>query len=539
MHVARYWYQQCLSHSTCRKWRQDSRGLPTRLVRIWKPGNDSPDFISAQLCETKNLPLDTVYVTLSHLWGDNQIFQLRKGNNQDLRRSIPFDQLPRVYQDAMNISTELGINYIWIDSLCIIQDSKEDWVYEARRMGDVYQYAACNISAAGYQKSTSLERLVGEIGRSGDPLLFADCVLDFQNTRETHLFKGLYVRAEEAALRVAVDGSVLNSRAWIAQERALSPGIIHFTPELMWWECNHCFANEGFPTTTTSHETAEQFFEPCKIRSLTVQSDPEDIYAFWRDFIAHYAGAELTYERDRFPAAVGIARTLSELVNDNFVAGFWEGDIIRSLIMERGVFKDIPTTWRAPSWSWASLRAGYFSRDDMDSSKAQTLSGVKVSVLSDLPGFKTDLDSTSPETSDVRGLEIIAPLRTQSFIDAVYRPEASEWFDRPHMEHDIDRFRYSEVDIPEDQAWRLHDPTHVVVLAKGNDVFKLPLAFAVLLQQVPGVENYNTFRKLGVAYFRFRTEERLEEYFGLQKENEEYIPSPVLGECGLQEIILI
>lgn len=538
MHVARYWYQQCLSHSTCRNWRQDSRRLPTRLVRIWKPGNHSPDFISAQLCETTNLPLDIIYVTLSHLWGGNQIFQLRKGNNKELRQSIPFHQLPRVYQDAMNISIEIGTQHIWIDSLCIIQDSKEDWVYEARRMGDVYQYAACNIAAAGYQESTSLGPLILKKGRTEGPPLFADCVLDFPNMGGNHLFKNLYIRAEEAALRMTVDGSVLNSRAWVAQERALSPGIIHFTPEMMSWECNNCVANEGFPTATIYRED-ERIFRPCKIRSLSVQSDPEDIYAFWRSFIARYARAKLTYERDRFPAAVGIARTLSELIEDNFVAGFWEGDIIKSLIMARhGRIEDVPTTWRAPSWSWASLRAEYHPL--RVSSTVQPLSGVKVSVLSDLPGFKTDLDSTSPETSDVRGLEIIAPLRTLSLIDEFYASESSEWFDCAIIEHEIlDRYDYSAVDVPEDQAWRLHNPTHVVVLAKGYDYDKSHFAFAVLLQQVPGVENYNTFRKLGVADFCFRTEERLEEYLGLQKENEEYIPSPVLGECGLQEIILI
>ncbi|KAH8763183.1 heterokaryon incompatibility protein-domain-containing protein, partial [Diaporthe sp. PMI_573] len=334
--MARHWYHQCLSHSTCRNWREDSRGLPTRLVRVWRPDNESPDFISAELCETSHLPLSTAYATLSHRWGDNQIFQLRQSSIEKLRQSIPFNELPRVFQDAMYTTIELGINYIWVDSLCIIQDLKEDWNHEAKRMGDVYQYAACNIAATGYQHSS--------IG------LFAE-----RNALTTTSFEGLYIRGSRGAFYSAVGLSILNSRAWVAQERALSPGIVYFTPQMMWWECNHLVANEVFPTGSI-YGTNEEWLKTCSIRSLTVESEPEDIYAFWRKFISLYAGYKLTYEKDRFPAAAGIARTLDELTNDNFVAGFWEGDLIRSLILTpRGRIEDVPTKQRASSWSWASL----------------------------------------------------------------------------------------------------------------------------------------------------------------------------------------
>lgn len=486
------------------------------------------------------MPLSTNFVTLSHVWGNNQIFQLRQGNTEDMRRSISFHQLPRVFQDAMYISTELGIKYIWIDSLCIVQDSKEDWVYEARRMGSVYQHAACNIAIPGSRSSSKLGSfLKGMAGLQLNPPLFADCVLDFRNIGETPPFKGLYVRAEETALLPSIDASELNHRAWVAQERALSPGIIHFTPETMWWECNHVLANEAFPTVTI-HDEYEQIFRPGTIRTLTVKSDLQDIYAFWRRFIGHYARTALTYEGDRFPAAIGIARTLSEVINDNFVAGFWEGDLIRSLIMRRrGGIIDIPNTCRAPSWSWASLRTSHSSPTTV--SHAQPLSGISITVLSYLPGFKTDLDSASLETSDVRGLKIVAPLRRLPVDFEVGFRDTSKWGSDMYIEHDIlDRDMYSESDVPEGQAWRLRDPTHLVVLAtyKEKDTVR-PLAFALLVQQLPEAEGHNTFRKQGLVGFRFLTEDKLEEYFGLQKENEKYIMSPVFGECGFQELVLI
>lgn len=193
MDVARFWYDQCLSHSSCRNWRQDSRRLPTRLIRIWEPDSDSPDLMSAQLCETRHLHLSTSYITLSHSWGNDDIFQLRQSNIGKLRQSLPLHKLPQVFQDAMYISLQLGIDYIWIDCLCIIQDSEEDWTCEAKRMGDVYQYARCNIAAAGYQDSDGSLGLFAERKAVSQlhAVLSVDCFLnDEENSmsfRGSHL----------------------------------------------------------------------------------------------------------------------------------------------------------------------------------------------------------------------------------------------------------------------------------------------------------------------------------------------------------------
>lgn len=318
----------------------------------------------------------------------------------------------------------------------------------------------------------------------------------------------------------------------------------------MWWECNHLVANEVFPTGSI-YGTNEEWLKTCSIRSLTVESEPEDIYAFWRKFISLYAGYKLTYEKDRFPAAAGIARTLDELTNDNFVAGFWEGDLIRSLILTpRGRIEDVPTKQRASSWSWASLRACCIT--EHIGSEAQAVSGVSLSVLSDLAGFKSDLDSNSLEVSDVRGLKITAPLRKLPVdLKVGCGTELWRWDLAVPIEDAILESNDSLAsEIPENEAWRLCGPTHVLILAKeyghpyGNDESKeardtSPLAWALLIQQVPEVEDGSTFRKLGNAAFHFRTEESLKEYFGLREDDEEYVPGPVFVERGFQEIVLI
>ncbi|KAF9871987.1 hypothetical protein CkaCkLH20_10619 [Colletotrichum karsti] len=124
----------------------------------------------------------------------------------------------------------------------------------------------------------------------------------------------------------------LNSRAWVAQERALSPAVIHFTPEKIWWECNEFVVNEAFTGGRFSW-IRQQCHKPGVIRHLQ-QKTREEVYDFWTEFISIYVKTHLTFEKDRFPAMIGIAKIVGEILNDNFIAGFWEGDLVRSLVWQ-------------------------------------------------------------------------------------------------------------------------------------------------------------------------------------------------------------
>lgn len=172
--------------------------------------------------------------------------------------------------------------------------------------------------------------------------------------------------------------------------------------------------------------------------------------------------------------------------------------------------------------------------------------------MPDLPGFKSDLDSNSLEVSDVRGLKITAPLRKLPVdLKVSCGSELWRWDLAVPIEDAVLESNDSLPDeIPENMAWRLRGPTHVLILAKeyghpyGGDESKeardtSPLAWALLIQQVPEVEDGNTFRKLGNAAFHFRTEESLKDYFELREDDGEYVPGPVFVERGFQEIVLI
>ncbi|OTA69498.1 HET-domain-containing protein [Hypoxylon sp. EC38] len=88
------------------------------------------------------------YWTLSHRWGDpSQIQQLLKTTEQKLRKGISLGDLSHTFRDAALLVYRLGYRYIWIDSLCIFQDSKSDWQHESGTMADIYRHSLCNISA--------------------------------------------------------------------------------------------------------------------------------------------------------------------------------------------------------------------------------------------------------------------------------------------------------------------------------------------------------------------------------------------------------
>ena len=86
-------------------------------------------------------------MTLSHCWGGQTPLQLRKDNIESFTEGIELSQVPRSFRDALKIAAKLMVRYLWIDSLCIIQDSTEDWQREARLVSDVYTNSWCNIAA--------------------------------------------------------------------------------------------------------------------------------------------------------------------------------------------------------------------------------------------------------------------------------------------------------------------------------------------------------------------------------------------------------
>jgi hypothetical protein len=213
--------------------------LPTRLVKATNSG--------AQLVSTEGWTSRPHYATLSHCWGRPDFLQLKTENELSFLQQIPVDDLPQTFKDALSIIRWLGLEYIWIDSLCIVQNSISDWHKEAAQMSSVYGGSHINI-AASYAKSA----------HDGCAVKNGDWIAGLQTTVTTHGTDGgtkeclvqFQCREEYIA---TVWASHLSTRAWAFQEKILSPRTIHFSERGLYWECATTMAHDSVPGGFATH----------------------------------------------------------------------------------------------------------------------------------------------------------------------------------------------------------------------------------------------------------------------------------------------
>ena len=223
------WLDDCNQlHKDCQNSNSTDPILPTRVLDIGATNG------SCQLRLLKTHGLNGQYIALSHCWGLNRHIVTNLDNLELHEQRIPYESLPKTFQDAVVITRSVGIRYIWIDSLCIVQDDIQDWKNEAAKMADVYRNAYCTIAAAGSrgdQEGIFVERPEQDI-----------CTLRY-DAKNTDLLI-TYIEEDIFALQQLLHYSPLSQRAWCLQEKLLSPRIIHFTQSRAIWECRTRFETE-------------------------------------------------------------------------------------------------------------------------------------------------------------------------------------------------------------------------------------------------------------------------------------------------------
>ncbi|KAH7383937.1 heterokaryon incompatibility protein-domain-containing protein [Pyrenochaeta sp. MPI-SDFR-AT-0127] len=199
-----------------------AKQLPTRVLYL----GDSEYFDDIRLLVTKE-GQNGRYVALSHCWGTDKFLATTMDSLNDFQNKIPFRELPQTFQDAIVITKSLGIQYLWIDSLCIIQegDGMADWRRESKRMEEVFSSAYCALAA-----TSAINPTQGFLKTRSQ----SQCVM-----LEDATDKGLYIYVDELSNKFSqdVEMGVLNKRAWVLQERALSRRTIHFTQGQTYFEC--------------------------------------------------------------------------------------------------------------------------------------------------------------------------------------------------------------------------------------------------------------------------------------------------------------
>jgi hypothetical protein len=361
--LARYWYQQCRqTHSRCSvEINGIHKAYPPRLL--------DTNHTRIRLVCNKDLVFDESYAALSHCWGPLPFLALTADRLPCFQtHGIDDTDLPENFRNAITMCRWLGIRYVWIDSLCIIQSgpgSIEDWKKHVTVMGDIYRY--CDLCIATAAASSANEACF----KQRDPDLIAPVVIDLHSKDPTEAPESYILISEEHNSRGHRD-ALLASRGWALQERLLSPRILSLGRQQMFWECittvgkNIC---ETFPTGLPA---------PCNERGPfglpTTTRNPGSRYTptlrrLWLDLIETYCECKLTREdEDKVAAFSGIARNMALLFSDStYIAGFFSFELPDSLLWR--VRRDTEPqsrprpatgTYRAPSWSWAATNAPIF-----------------------------------------------------------------------------------------------------------------------------------------------------------------------------------
>ncbi|KAH8588888.1 heterokaryon incompatibility protein-domain-containing protein [Bisporella sp. PMI_857] len=321
--------------------------MPTRVI-------DVSDVNRPRLAYGTSIP-SCEYITLSHSWGDTSISKLLSGNHDTWFLEIPSAELTPKFRDAMAVAKALNVNYLWIDSLCVIQDSGDDWAVESNRMARVYANAHLNLICGGLLSS---DRLCSK----RNPLSVFHCSLLYSRGmscaavayRDPRPYKG-------AELLFPVV-----SRAWVLQERILSRRNAYLGGEFLYWECCESEDSELISETHNPYWLSLLFTGAlCKrflYQTLTGKYARNDEYHplhdNWRKLVCDFTSRSLSVSSDRIAAIAGMAKAFHGFVNSPYIYGLWQRWPKEDLLWHR--YKDgrafpRPKDRTVPTWSWMSI----------------------------------------------------------------------------------------------------------------------------------------------------------------------------------------
>lgn len=353
------WLQECNHHETCQP--KLDTGCPKRLIQV---SGSLVRLVDAGSQFKEN------YTTLSHRWGTKDVadkmFKATRCNMKDLQESIHWENLPQTFQDAITITRNVSCNYIWIDSLCIIQDDDGDWKEQASQMSSIYANSYLNIAATASHD-----------GSGG--LMFPRFSLNEDRTssgttpvHSVELSHGLAVRPDlehvhciffEEEYRRLKKGALspLLTRAWVFQEQLLPGRTVHFTYSEIVWECRHHTVCEcgGLNDWGRHHTNPKKSFND----SITGKAEPHTMFKSWQNFVRAYTALEVTKNEDWPFAIAGIASRLQHKVKSHYLAGLWEADFPAGLLwsasyrtptepLKESQYHWNPSEDTPPTWSW-------------------------------------------------------------------------------------------------------------------------------------------------------------------------------------------
>jgi len=334
--------------------------MPTRLIDI---GHDVSALPRLVLSSNIRHPQQTKYAALSYCWGTEMDaksqFKTEKMSLEHRFVGLPSELMTPTTKDAILLARAIGLRYLWIDALCIIQDDENDWSHESSQMNLVYRHAF--VTLCSLNSDSCHEGFLNRVPAVEMP---------FQSTIRKAI-KGFCLIRLRSRVGIKLDrrryiwDSILskwNRRCWTFQEKEMSTRLLLFGSLRMHFACARSEWSEG-------DETVRERFTSGVTDQIIMFKDNRissgELYDCWASLVHQYGHRLVTFGNDRLPAIAGLARMIGEALQDRYLAGLWEGDLLFGLawhsqtdMLSHGLEAHVQSirerNYVAPSWSWAA-----------------------------------------------------------------------------------------------------------------------------------------------------------------------------------------
>ncbi|KAH0558525.1 hypothetical protein GP486_004819 [Trichoglossum hirsutum] len=390
--LARRWINACVDdHEQCSS--QNPNFTPTRLIDVGEIGDD----LLLYLHETPEVGVN--YTAMSYCWGGNQPVKTIKSTFKENCRKIEFSSLPKTLQDAVTCTRNLEYRYLWVDSLCIIQDDPDDVAREIATMPSVFGEASVTICAASATDCKQGFLQNWQHSSTDDTYRWTLPFRSPQGKKGTILLS--YNRGQNGYSINAIPKDHICTRAWTLQETLLARRMLVFRERDVRWTCrgiDHLdewcmplFENAAQDYDIRNYHPAGELKSPFTDRLISRDGILYEFIAL----VTLYTSRKLSLYEDRLTAISAVAKTYSGTIQARYLAGLWDYNLVTQLLWQRGEDyegllkegEETPPNWSqkrydyyvkrarprarfatfvAPSWSWASCPESLDYRDPED-----------------------------------------------------------------------------------------------------------------------------------------------------------------------------
>ncbi|KAI8716822.1 hypothetical protein NCS52_00976600 [Fusarium sp. LHS14.1] len=370
------WLKQCSKHEACQP--PKTAFVPTRLLDV---GNEvADDQRRLRIVLGKALDEKVSYTALSYCWGNSpssrlsaEIARTVQANLAARLGHVSEETLSQTIRDAITVTRWLGIRYLWVDLLCIVQDDPLDWSKESQVMENIFHHASLTIAATsavsitqGFLRRPRCQRIKLSIN---------------SNTEKPDLV----LRYPEWLMHEYIWDNDWRTRGWIFQEQKLSHRVLHFARGILYFECASGFRCEWMEMRPELSDDDNEWVlqNPFWSPQCFLGANNPTTFDTWYGDVEWFSMKTLTFPEDKLPAISGLARVTAKVVGSRYLAGLWMDDLHIGLLWKAPTSCILrrPPRSRAPSWSWAALDGGlewqtYRSDSDMPLAKILNVDGV-------------------------------------------------------------------------------------------------------------------------------------------------------------------